>query len=90
MGLMQTISDPRNYACTQCLNSILTAELTDNAGWELLSELAHGGGAARAGRAIPGRARETEAEHLETIRSWLAALVTGGSAVSPTVEESRP
>jgi hypothetical protein len=82
MGLMQAITDPRT-TFAQCLNTILTAELADNAGWELLSELAMQAG--QPGMAEQFReALETEAEHLETIRSWLAALLTK-AAGSPAV-----
>lgn len=77
MGLMQTITDPRT-TLAQSLNSILTAELTDNAGWELLSELATQAGQTELVEQFQG-ALDTEAEHLETIRSWLAALVTGAA-----------
>jgi hypothetical protein len=38
-GLMQVLSDPRT-TLTQSLHAILTAELIDNAGWELLMTLA--------------------------------------------------
>jgi hypothetical protein len=73
MGLMQVITDPRT-TLAQSLNAILTAELTDNAGWELLSELAAKTGqnelAARFTEALA-----TEAEHLETVRGWLESLL---------------
>jgi ferritin-like metal-binding protein YciE len=39
MGFLQVISDPRS-TIPQALNALLTAELTDNAGWELLIKLA--------------------------------------------------
>lgn len=37
-GLMQVLCDPRS-SLTQCLEAILTAELSDNAGWVLLITL---------------------------------------------------
>ena len=40
MGIMQVITDPRTTV-PQCLSAILTAELADNAGWELLIQLAN-------------------------------------------------
>lgn len=82
IGLMQTITDPRT-TFAQCLNTILTAELTDNAGWELLSELATQAGQPALAEQFQ-EALETEAEHLETIRSWLVTLVTQ-AAGSPAV-----
>jgi ferritin-like metal-binding protein YciE len=39
MGIVQVLTDPRS-SMAQCLSAILTAELTDNAGWELLINLA--------------------------------------------------
>jgi len=73
MGLMQVVTDPRT-TLAQSLSAILTAELTDNAGWELLSELAEKSGqpelAARFDEALA-----TEAEHLETVRTWLQSLL---------------
>ncbi len=39
MGILQVLTDPRS-SMAQCLQVILTAELTDNAGWELLIKLA--------------------------------------------------
>ncbi len=73
MGLMQVITDPRT-TLAQSLGAILTAELTDNAGWELLSELAtHVGQTELAGRFTEALA--TEEEHLETVRTWLQSLL---------------
>lgn len=61
MGVLQVISDPRTNLA-QSLNTLLTAELADNAGWELLIDLANAG----------GHASLAEGQvHLETVRSWL-------------------
>lgn len=38
-GIIQVLTDPRTNMA-QCLNAMLTLELTDNAAWELLIELA--------------------------------------------------
>ena len=40
IGIMQVLTDPRTTV-PQCLNAILTAELADNAGWELLIQVAN-------------------------------------------------
>src|SRR5690606_31980390 len=40
IGILQVLSDPRTTV-PQCLNAILTAELSDTAGWELLIQLAN-------------------------------------------------
>src|SRR5918992_1306559 len=39
MGIMQVLTDPRS-SMAQCLQVMLTAELTDNDGWQLLITLA--------------------------------------------------
>jgi bacterioferritin (cytochrome b1) len=73
MGLVQVISDPRT-TIAQALNALLTAELTDNASWDLLVELAgqtgHEDMAAEFTTAL-----ETERQHLEMVRAWLREAV---------------
>ena len=69
MGVLQTISDPRTNLA-QSLNALLTAELTDNAGWELLIELADTSGQPEIAESFY-KALSQEQVHLETIRSWL-------------------
>jgi hypothetical protein len=73
MGLMQVLTDPRT-TLAQCLSAILTAELTDNAGWELLSELAANAGHPELADQFTD-ALTTEAEHLQIVRTWLEALL---------------
>ncbi|RYH67612.1 MAG: ferritin-like domain-containing protein [Alcaligenaceae bacterium] len=80
MGLMQVVTDPRT-TFAQSLNAILTAELTDNAGWELLISLAQGAGESDLVEQFE-RALEEEKEHLVIVKSWLAALT---AASTPTV-----
>ncbi len=69
MGIIQTISDPRTTVA-QSLNALLSAELTDHAGWELLMEVAeelgHDEMAVRFSVAAT-----TEAEHLTLVKDWL-------------------
>jgi rubrerythrin len=74
MGLMQVMTDPRT-TLAQCLNTILTAELTDNAGWELLSELAESAGQNQL-RDPFVQALAAEQQHLAIIQGWLKTLVT--------------
>ena len=69
MGLVQAISDPRTNLA-QSLNALLTAELTDNAGWELLIELADGCGQSEIAEDF-AKALQQEQHHLTTIRQWL-------------------
>jgi rubrerythrin len=74
MGLIQVLTDPRT-TLAQCLNAILTAELTDNAGWELLITLTEDAGEAElAGRFLGALAQEEE--HLAIVRGWLTSLLS--------------
>jgi hypothetical protein len=73
MGLMQVLTDPRT-TLAQCLNTILTAELTDNAGWELLAELAEDAGESAMAEEFL-QALQVEQQHLVVIRGWLLALL---------------
>ena len=73
MGLLQVITDPRT-TLAQSLNALLTVELTDNAGWEMLIELAESEGKSQ----IAARftiALEEEAGHLRIVRRWLSTLL---------------
>ena len=74
MGLMQVVTDPRT-TMAQSLNAILTAELTDNAGWELLAQLAEEAGESELTGKFLG-ALSQEQEHLRVIKAWLATLVS--------------
>jgi rubrerythrin len=73
MGLMQVISDPRT-TIAQALNALLTAELTDNASWELLIELASQSGHEDMASAFT-EALQHEGEHLQMVRGWLRQAV---------------
>lgn len=77
MGILQVVTDPRT-TLAQCLNAMLTAELTDNAGWELLVQLAEEAGETElAGRFLGALAQEQE--HLAIVKGWLTELVTKGA-----------
>jgi rubrerythrin len=73
LGFMQVLTDPRT-TLAQCLSTILSVELTDNASWELLSELAEAAGQKQLAQPL-AEALATEQEHLETIQSWLKSLM---------------
>jgi ferritin-like protein len=73
MGLMQVISDPRT-TIAQALNALLTAELTDNASWELLVELAEQTGHKDMATEFSA-ALQTEAQHLAMVKGWLREAV---------------
>jgi ferritin-like metal-binding protein YciE len=73
LGIMQVLTDPRS-SMTQCLQAMLIAELTDNAGWELLIQLADNLGFQEMKTEFES-ALENEEEHLEKVRSWLSECV---------------
>lgn len=77
MGLIQVVSDPRT-TLAQSLSAMLTAELTDNAGWELLTELARDAGEDELGRRFLAALNQEQA-HLASIKSWLRTLVLQGA-----------
>jgi hypothetical protein len=70
-GVGQVLVDPRT-TLLQSLEAILMAELADNECWETLTELARLAGQEE----VADRCEEallTEQEHLEKVRTWLAA-----------------
>ncbi len=73
MGLMQVVTDPRP-TIAQALNALLTAQLSDNAGWELLVELASAAGHQDLANDF-GEALRQEGEHLSLVCGWLRAAV---------------
>jgi bacterioferritin (cytochrome b1) len=73
LGILQVVTDPRT-SVTQCLQAMLTAELTDNDGWRMLIDLT--GTLGFAGMAAEFQtALENEEEHLESVRGWLSEKV---------------
>lgn len=79
-GVLKVVSDPRaNLA--QSLAAVLTAELTDEAGWELLIELAEGIGFKKEAERFRG-ALEEEGEHVVKVKAWLTSLLTGAEAAA--------
>jgi bacterioferritin (cytochrome b1) len=73
MGIMQVLTDPRS-SVPQCLQALLTAELTDNAGWELLIELSSNLGFDEMREKFE-TALTHEEEHLQNVRDWLSDCV---------------
>lgn len=73
LGIMQVLTDPRT-SVTQCLQAILTAELTDNDGWQLLINLADELGYAEMAQEFQ-TAQEHEAQHVQNVRGWLTGQV---------------
>ncbi len=79
MGLLQVLTDPRS-SLAQCLQAMLTAELTDNDGWELLIKLADNLGYEDM-RAEFETALTNEQEHLVNVRNWLSECVLDSAQV---------
>jgi ferritin-like protein len=70
-GIPKVIVDPRT-TLLQSLEAALIAELSDNACWETLVELAQQAGENDLAQQFE-QAQETEQEHLRKVRAWLAA-----------------
>lgn len=79
LGIMQVLTDPRS-SMAQCLQAMLTAELTDNAGWELLIKLAEELGYTDMATEFQ-TALEHEEEHLQNVRAWLSECVLTSAQV---------
>jgi rubrerythrin len=78
-GIPEVLVDPRTNL-VQCLEALLIAELTDNASWELLVELAQRLGQNELAEQFE-MALGVEAEHLLLVQRWLSAGVTGEARV---------
>lgn len=72
-GIMQVLTDPRS-SMAHCLQALLTAELTDNDGWQLLIKLAENLGYNELTTQFE-TALEHEEEHLQSVRMWLSDCV---------------
>jgi bacterioferritin (cytochrome b1) len=73
LGLLQVLTDPRTNVA-QCLQAVLTAELTDNDGWQLLINLAEELGHADMATEFHV-ALANEEQHLSSVRGWLEGQV---------------
>lgn len=73
LGILQVLTDPRT-SVPQCLQAILTAELTDNDGWRMLIDLSATLGHAELAAEFQ-KALDNEEEHLASVRGWLSEEV---------------
>lgn len=73
MGIMKVVMDPRT-TIPQCLDAVLTAELVDNAAWELLIQLANEMGQDEMVAQF-NEALTEEEEHLSIIKQLLQDAV---------------
>jgi ferritin-like protein len=81
MGLWQSVTDPRT-TLAQCLNTMLAAELVDNAGWELLIRLAESSGHDDLAKRFQVALQE-EGEHLMQVRAWVQELTMAEASLMP-------
>lgn len=75
IGVLQVVSDPR-MTLSQSLNAILTAELADTAGWELLVAVSRQAGEEEMANEFE-IAHVAEETHAQKVKGWLAELVRG-------------
>lgn len=80
-GWSQVLTDPRT-SFLQSLEIILQAELVDNAGWELLIELAERNGLGDLAIQFQ-QSLDEEAFHLITVKQWVQELTLNGEIISP-------
>ena len=71
-GILQVVSDPRT-TIVDTVQAILSAELMDNDGWQILTDLASELGQKGLKHKCQ-RAKDEEQKHLQTFRSWLSAM----------------
>jgi hypothetical protein len=82
LGLVQAINESRT-TLAQSLNTVLIAELTDNAGWELLISLANEVGQSDLVEVFQS-ALAAEQERLLTVKQWLEQLTLREAKVVAT------
>jgi hypothetical protein len=83
-GVMQILTDPRTDF-GQSLEAILIAELVDNDCWKTLAELARKAGGEQLAQSFDDAIAEEEV-HLERVRAWIAARLTGAGVEGATAE----
>lgn len=79
-GLLQVLHDPRT-SLAQSLHALLTAELSDHAGWETLVALAQAAGQDAMATDFSD-ALDGESRHLALVHAWYAAAI-GLAAAAP-------
>ncbi|MBA2405990.1 MAG: ferritin-like domain-containing protein [Bdellovibrionales bacterium] len=80
-GWFQVVTDPRT-TFLQSLEIILQAELVDNAGWELLIELAERNGMGELAIQFQ-QSLDEESFHLLTVKQWVQELTLNDEIISP-------
>ncbi|HEX7155172.1 MAG TPA: ferritin-like domain-containing protein [Thermoanaerobaculia bacterium] len=80
LGVLQVLNDPRT-TLSQCLNAILTTELADTAGWELLAKLARESGEKEMADEFE-QAHASEMEHDQKVKTWLTEMLMSDAGVA--------
>jgi hypothetical protein len=89
MGLFQSVTDPR-ATLTQCLDTLLAAELIDNDGWKVLIALAEALGQSDMAQRFTQCLAE-EDEHLVNVRRWVSQrLEIQAGAKLPSTDMGAP
>lgn len=86
-GALKVLTDPRT-TLTQCLDVMLTVELTDNDAWLVLTNLAEGLGKNELAEQFR-QAMLEEQEHLARVRAWTKAALVGQAGIAPTREKDQ-
>lgn len=88
MGLVQLANDPR-ASLMDCLQVLLIAELADNDGWTVLTDLADRLGHDKMAESFRQALLEEE-EHLVRVRAWAAATTFAAAGVEQPAIDSPP
>lgn len=87
-GVPAVLADPRTDL-RQCIEGLLVAELTDNACWEALIDLARELGQDEMAQKMT-RAVSAEQDHLRRVKSWALAALQGASQGDQPVKPDQP
>lgn len=79
-GFMQVLTDPRT-SISQCLQTLLSVEMTDRAAWEMLISLSESMGLNEMSDKFKHALRQ-EQEHEQLVRSWYEQAVISQSGVA--------
>jgi rubrerythrin len=80
-GWMQVLTDSRT-TLTQCLETVLVAELADNDAWGVLVRLADGLGMDDLALELED-CQEDEEDHLRMVRQWYERAIVGQAGLDP-------
>jgi hypothetical protein len=84
-GIVQVVSDPRT-TIAQTLQAVLSAELADNDGWQMLNDLAGQLGYSDLATKCE-KAFQEEQEHLANVRGWLSEMTLTEAAGEEAADE---